>query len=317
MKKQIKLNAAVFMLSGRKKILPITLDLFYKNWNNYYEYPLFIYTLNKVYSKNEINFLQKKYKGLKFIQVKPKIPSNIQTKDLFFNRSYNTYVQKKFDIRRLGYLHMIYFKSNMSFFGEWGCTRKHLAKYDYLMIIDDDSWFKKKINFNLFEKLKKYPMATAYSEICDDKSLIRTRENLLFFLKGFVKKYKITVKNKVLKKILASNDEQNLTKITYSMGNLDLFSMKIFKSKLYQKYIKEVNKFGGQYKYRWGDIEITNLFLYLYYEKPIYDYKLYPKIYEHTYPGSKPVYFYNGKNNFLLKIFNLFINRLKHIVKLT
>ena len=47
MKKQIKLNAAVFMLSGRKKILPITLDLFYKNWNNYYEYPLFIYTLNK------------------------------------------------------------------------------------------------------------------------------------------------------------------------------------------------------------------------------------------------------------------------------
>ena len=54
MKKHMKLNAAVFMLSGRKKILPITLDLFYKNWNNYYKYPLFIFTLNKVYSKNEI-----------------------------------------------------------------------------------------------------------------------------------------------------------------------------------------------------------------------------------------------------------------------
>ena len=46
-------------------------------------------------------------------------------------------------------------------------------------------------------------------------------------------------------------------------------------------------------------------------EKPIYDYKLYPKIYGHTYPGAKPVYFYNGKNNFLLKIFNLFTHKIK------
>ena len=45
---------------------------------------------------------------------------------------------KKFDKRRLGYLHMIYFKSNMSLFGEWKCENKYLAKYDYLMIIDDD-----------------------------------------------------------------------------------------------------------------------------------------------------------------------------------
>ena len=29
-----------------------------------------------------------------------------------------------------------------------------LQQYDYLMRIDDDSWFKKKINYNIFEKLE-------------------------------------------------------------------------------------------------------------------------------------------------------------------
>ena len=71
------------------------------------------------------------------------MPKNINSEDLFYKRTYNEYVKKKFDVRRLGYLHMIYFKSNMTFFGEWGCKKKILNKYDYLMNIDDDSLFKK------------------------------------------------------------------------------------------------------------------------------------------------------------------------------
>ena len=31
---------------------------------------------------------------------------------------------------------------------------KQLEKYNYLIRIDDDSWFKKKIDYNLFDKLK-------------------------------------------------------------------------------------------------------------------------------------------------------------------
>ena len=44
----------------------------------------------------------------------------------------------------------------MSLFGEWKCKNQFLMKYDYLMIIDDDSWFKNKIEFDLFNKLDNF-----------------------------------------------------------------------------------------------------------------------------------------------------------------
>ena len=295
-------NAAVFMLAGRKDILPNTLKLFYKNWNNYYKYPLYIYTLKKIYTKSEIRFYEQRFEGLKFIELNPFVPKNINSEDLFYKRTYNEYVKKKFDVRRLGFLHMCYFRSNITFFGEWGCKKKILYKYDYLMNIDDDSRFKKRIKFDLFNKLTKYPMATCHKSIERKKNLALVRENLLFFLKKYVKKYKIKAKNKTLNMILKTNDEKNLNKLAYSTGNLDLYSMKIFKSKHYRQFINEVNKFGGQYKYRWGDIEITNLFLYLYYEKPIYSYKLYPKFYEPSHPDAKPIHY---KSNFFYLIYKI------------
>ena len=250
----MKHNAAVLMISGRREILPKTLDLFYNNWNNKYNYPVFIYDIDDVYSKKDISFYETKYSNLKLIKIIPKIPSGIKDEELFYNRKYNRYVKKKFDKRRLGYLHMIYFKSNMSLFGEWKCENKYLAKYDYLMIIDDDSWFKEKIEFDLFDKLNEFPLATAVSGIYKDKNLSKTREKLLKFIKSYV-------------------------------------------------------DIGGQYKYRWGDIEITNLFVHMYYKKGIYSYDLPDEIYGAKIPDVKPVYYWGKKNHFLRifsKITNLF-----------
>ncbi len=305
----MKHNAAVLMISGRREILPKTLDLFYNNWNNKYNYPVFIYDIDDVYSKKDISFYETKYSNLKLIKIIPKIPSGIKDEELFYNRKYNRYVKKKFDKRRLGYLHMIYFKSNMSLFGEWKCENKYLAKYDYLMIIDDDSWFKEKIEFDLFDKLNEFPLATAVSGIYKDKNLSKTREKLLKFIKSYVDKEKVDVKNRKLRDILKFEDDDLLTDLTYSVGNLDLFNLKIFRSEKYKKYIKSVNDFGGQYKYRWGDIEITNLFVHMYYKKGIYSYDLPDEIYGAKIPDVKPVYYWGKKNHFLRifsKITNLF-----------
>tara|TARA_B100000989_G_C19524934_1_gene466242 strand:- start:2656 stop:3327 length:672 start_codon:yes stop_codon:yes gene_type:complete len=216
-------------------------------------------------------------------------------------------VKKKFDKRRIGYLHMIYFKSNMSLFGEWKCKNQFLMKYDYLMIIDDDSWFKNKIEFDLFNKLDNFPMATAVSSVCRDKNLIRTRENLLRFISEYVDKENIDVKNECLRDILRSKDDNALTNLTFSMGNLDLFDLRVFKSEKYKNYIKSVNNFGGQYKYRWGDVEITNLFVHLYYESGIFNYNLPAEVYSPQYPNIKTVYFNQNKNRFttiIIKILN-------------
>lgn len=306
----IKRNAAVLMVSGRKEILQKTLSLFYENWNNYYKYPVYIYDIGDVYSKDEIKFYESNFDSLTFVKLFPIIPSNISEKDLFYNRTYNRYVKKKFDYRRIGYLHMIYFKSNMSLFGEWKCKNKFLMKYDYLMIIDDDSWFKNKIEFDLFNKLDNFPMATAISGVYKDKNLIRTRENLLRFIREYVDKENIDVKNECLKDILFSEDDNALTNLTFSIGNLDLFDLRVFKSEKYQKYIQSVNNFGGQYKYRWGDIEITNLFVHLYYKNGIFNYNLSEEIYKPQYQGIKPVYFYQNKNRFV-KIIIKILNKIK------
>lgn len=301
----IKRNAAVLMVSGRKEILQKTLSLFYENWNNYYKYPVYIYDIGDVYSKDEIKFYESNFDSLTFVKLFPIIPSNINEKDLFYNRTYNRYVKKKFDYRRIGYLHMIYFKSNMSLFGEWKCKNQFLKDYDYLMIIDDDSWFKKKIDFDLFDKLASFPLATAVSGIYKDKNLSRTRENLLKFIKKYVEKENIDVKNQYLKNILKLDDDNALTELTFSIGNLDLFDLRVFKSEKYQKYIQSVNNFGGQYKYRWGDIEITNIFVHLYYEKGIYSYNLSDEIYSPQYPGVAPIDYIQNKSiiiQFILKI---------------
>ena len=96
---------------------------------------------------------------------------HIKKKDLFYNRFYNTYVYDSFNIHRLGYLHSIYLVSNISSFGEVGCLSKKLAKYDYILRIDDDAWFRKKINFDLFKKAKNYPMASGKLTIVKGKNL--------------------------------------------------------------------------------------------------------------------------------------------------
>lgn len=299
------------MVSGRKEVLPKTLSLFYKNWNNDHKYPIYIYDIGNVYSLKDINFYEKNYLNLKFVKIVPKTPSNIPEKEMFYNRKYNRYVKKKFDKRRIGYLHMIYFKSNMSLFGDWKCKNEFLKKYDYLMIIDDDSWLKQKIEFDFFDKLNEFPLATAVSGIYKDRNLSRTRENLLKFIRDYVNKEKVDVKNQTLKDILKLNDDDALTELTYSIGNLDLFDLRIFKSKKYEKYIKSVNHFGGQYKYRWGDIEITNLFVHMYYEKGIYSYNLTDKIYSPQYPDVKPVFF--KQKNFLFKIISKFFEKIKNL----
>ena len=40
---------------------------------------------------------------------------------------------------------------------------KEMSKFDKIMKFDDESWFKK-INFDLFDILEEYPMATGYAD---------------------------------------------------------------------------------------------------------------------------------------------------------
>jgi hypothetical protein len=315
----MKNKAAIFIISARKEMLYNTLVFFFKNWNSKYNYPVYVHTFGKIFSEEEKQKIKKDISpNIFFYEIKPEIPAHINEKEVFYNRKYNNYVVKSFSKKRLGYLHMCYFASNITSFGKKGCLVKELKNYDYLMRIDDDSLVKKKINFDLFDKIKKYPLATARLKISNRKDYLLVRENLLNFLKKFFISKKTKIINSTLDKAVKKNDENYLLQIPYSLGNFDLYNMKIIKASIFKQYIKRVNLFGGQYKYRWTDIEIINLFFYAFYKKPIYDFKLGKDIYIDKVKEAHPVYHsaFTEKYNINLNSFYNFYLKTRKIINL-
>jgi hypothetical protein len=302
-----KLNAAIIILVGRPLLFHETLKLFYKNWNYKYNYPVYVHTFGEIFNNADKLYFKKIYKNIFFETIFPKIPNHIKKKELFYYRFYNDFAYHSFNSSRLGYLHMCNFTSNIASFGKTGCLSLKLKKYDYILRIDDDSWFIKKIKINFFNKLKKYPMATGRLTITKNSYVHLTREKLFFFIKKFIKDNKIKVANKKLKVILNLGDEKNLFNLQYSLGNFDLYNMKLFKSKRFSKFIKAVNSFGGIYKYRWADYDLINLYLYMYYKNPIYSLKLSKNKYSSAHPKTKKLRYQENKLSnifFLLRIVN-------------
>ena len=285
----MKLNAAVIIISGRPYLLEKTLNCFYKFWNNVFNYPVYIHTLGEKYSEDEKRYFRKKFKNLSFFTVTPYYPKNLKQKEFFYNRFYNSYAFNSFNLRRLGYLQSIFFGSNISSFGKVGCLSKKLAKYDYIMRIDDDSWFREKIKYDLFKKMKKFPIATGRLTISRSRKITKTRENLVSFLKEYTTQNNIKVRLKIIRDILKSNDDEKLNNLEYTLGNFDIYNMKYFKSKKFINFISSINNFGGQFKYRWADYDITNLFVYVILGKKIKDFKFSNKIYTSSHPEAKSI----------------------------
>ena len=195
-------------------------------------------------------------------------------KDLFYNKKSLRYVRESFPESRLDYLHMCKFASNLTSFGKVGCINQNLKKYDHLMKIDDDSGFIKKINFDLFDVLNKYPSASGYTWNTFEYSHKETRIGLWEFYKDYLKQFGYSPKNNLLKDAVLRNDENLMHKINWSSGNLNLFNINKISQEPWEEYQQYVNESNGIYKNRWGDIEITTLFLYTHFEEPIFNFDL-------------------------------------------
>lgn len=282
-----KHNAAIYLLSSRVKLLEECLLHLYKNWNFQYDYPVYVHHFDNIYSeefKNKVknNISSKIY----FYQIDYEVPSFINETELFYNRKYLKYVKEGFSKKRVGYLHMLHFVSNITSFGKKGCLVKELKQFDKLMRIDDDSYFKSKIKFDLFDILDSYPFATGYTWSKQSYRELDTRENLWKFYKQYISDKKITPKSKILEKAIKENDEKLMHSLKWSAGNLNLYSMDIIKNnKQWDNYLEEINNSGGVYKHRWGDIEIIDLFFHTYLTKP-FDLKLKDKnLYSNKFPS--------------------------------
>jgi hypothetical protein len=59
----------------------------------------------------------------------------------------------------------------------------------------------------------------------------------------------------------------------YPCADSYVVKTEIFKTKEWNQFIEAVNKYGGIYKYRWGDNDINSLFYLIHYQEDIYDLK--------------------------------------------
>lgn len=305
-------NAAIYLLSSRKKLLPLCLRQLFQNWNKKYQYPVYVYYFKKTYDKKYVNKIKKNISNkIEFIEIDYKYPDNISENELFYNRKYNKYVKEQFPKKREGYLHMEHFVTNITSFGKIGCISNHLKKYDYLMRIDDDSNFCAKINFDLFDTMKNNVFATGYTWNNFSWRQELTREKLWEFYKNYLNIYNIQPKNKILSEAVKNNNELKMHKLKWSAGNLNIYNMKFFKNDSnWSIYLDKLNKFAGDYKYRWGDIETIGLFYYTYFEEPIYDLdliskKLYLNKFDNELSSTAPStkFSLNVHNFFLLRYF--------------
>ena len=164
-----------------------------------------------------------------------------------------------------------------------------LKKYEYLIRIDDDSWFKNPITKDLFVELNENNklLGTGYTWNNINSRVLDTREYLFEYTKNYINKYlntqenmndindinnnTIEIKSKNLRKIILKPEEYNsIHNRTYNKefheqkflsGNCNIYNRKLFETNQWKQYLKEFNDFGGGYKYRWGDCEIISLLL--------------------------------------------------------
>gem|GEM_PF-2161815 len=265
-----KYNAAIYLLSSRTEFIYDCLKNLFDNWNYFFDYPVYVHYFGNIYNRKFIKKINTEISNnIHFVKTSHSIPGNIKEIDLFYNRKDIPYVCNSFGRDRIGYLHMEWFVSNITAFGEIGCLSKKLENYDYLMRIDDDSWFKGKIDFDFFDVAKEYPLVTGFTWNHYNDNIRDTRVELWNFYRNFIADLGILPKNEVLRTAIVSNNESLMHNMHWSCGNLNVYSMKHFKNKNWYNFINCVNDFGGQYKYRWGDIEIIGLYLNTFFSTPM------------------------------------------------
>jgi hypothetical protein len=312
---QNKSKSAIIILVARTNIIYRTLTLFYKNSNNKFQYPIYIHTFGDLIDDD----LKKKINNeidstIKFITIYPKIPSHIDEKDLYYNRNYHDYVKKTFSKKRIGFLHMCYFLTNITNFGHEGCISSELENYENLMFYDDDIHYKTEIKFDLFESLTDYPLVTAFtSKLEKNETNLACVENLWEFYKNYIALNKIIPKDKLLSSAITSNDDNVLFQLDHSSGCMELYNMKKFKNDNWYNFINEVNKYGGNYKFRWNNNFIINLYLRTYYDDPIKNLNLLEnEIIDIKFPGSDQFIYFDYKDYYNSKSFKFLVD-LKNI----
>lgn len=263
--KSVEIRSVIYMLGARD--LTPTLSSFENFFPKFTDFQVLVYHYGQPYSAWRIKQMEQRWPNLSFIELHPEIPKVIDTKDLFWNRS--TPYARRFGKSRLGYLHMCHLLSNPQ-------DLPGLADFDYALQIDDDVALLAPLELDVFSLVRMSSGFFATSATSGSVSARKrdTREHLFEFVQAFVAERRISVMNKDLRHALRSNDEELFHSLVWSSCNFNIYRMAEFRTARWLEWAEAVNAEGGQYKYRWGDIEIIGIYGYLYFEEPLVDLRM-------------------------------------------
>ncbi len=270
-----KLNACIAIISSRKKCIPECLKSLWENFNCKHNYPVYVHYFDDIYDSNEFRQQIKDtcQQNVVFQSIPYRTPSFLKEEELFYNRRDLWYVRNSFSINRKGYLHMCHFTSNM-----YGYENTNLHEYDYVMTIDDESMFVEEMPYDPFQVMKEREELMGAMKIYDQtikkphQGNFDTRVNLWKFIQGYIKHYNIEPASKFFRDLMDDSDSDNNFHF-YPCADSYVIKTEFFRTKEWKQWINAVNKYGGIYKYRWGDNDIYSLFYLIHMGDSIYDLK--------------------------------------------
>lgn len=272
-----KLNACIVYISSRDRCISKSLESLWNNYNNKYDYPVYVHYFDDIYDSKEFqdSILNSCPQNVIFKSVPYKTPEFLEEKDLYYNRKDLWYVNTgRFTRNRKGYLHMCHFTSNM-----YGHENTELHEYDFIMTHDDEAGYAKEITedpFSILDNQEKGIGAFMVSQRLKNghphQGHLDTRVGLWEFTKNFLIENNITPKSKILQDLL-QNDRAAELYHYLKWCDTYVIKTKVFETEIWKKWIKAVNDSGNIYKYRWGDNEIITLFCYMI-QDSIYDFNL-------------------------------------------
>lgn len=270
-----KYNACINILSSRTRCIKLCIKSLWDNYNYRYDYPVYVYYFDDIYDSEEFReeIRESTSQNVHFISIPYETPAHIPQEELFYNRKDLWYARTQFPISRKGYLHMCHFMSNF-----YGYPNTEFQKYDYVLSIDDESLFKKEVPYDFFEVLDNRPEMVGAIKVVDQHVKIPhqgtkdTRHNLWKFIQKYIKHYDLNPQSKFIQDLLKDpNSDENFH--FFPCADSYVFKMEIFESKEWKQWMNAVNKYGGIYKYRWGDNVLNSLFVLLHCDYDIYDFK--------------------------------------------
>ncbi len=274
--KNNNISACITYISSRKKCISLSLQSLWDNFNHKHEYPVYVHYFDDIYDDEEFreNIRNKISKNIHFVQIDYETPAFLKEDELFYNRRDVWYARTQFPISRKGYLHMCHFMSNY-----YGYPNTHFEKYDYVMSLDDESAFVKELPEDPFEVMSKRDEDMGALIVYDQtkktphQGNFDTRINLWDFIKGYIKHYKIEPKSQFIKNLMIDPDADKNFHF-YPCADSYVVKTDLFKTQEWKNWIEAVNKYGGIYKYRWGDNDINSLFYLIHYDHDIHDLKI-------------------------------------------